>query len=147
MQILKAVTMMMVTAIALFWSFMRNPAMPPARTAREQDPPAAMEAVLLRMGVLQLNADGIRIVNPAASSAETLENLFVECHEAQTPPIAIGAVSLSGDLPPAPPARAALPVHVDFDSDSALHHKAVMANPLQCGDSGVERQREIERDF
>jgi hypothetical protein len=35
----------------------------------------------------------------------------------------------------------------DDNSDTALHHKAVMLNPLQCGDSGVDRQREIEKDF
>ena len=28
-----------------------------------------------------------------------------------------------------------------------LHHRAVRANPLEYGGSGVERQREIERDF
>ena len=125
--------------------------LPPAQAAREQAPPTAMEAVLLRMGVLQLNADGLRVINPAAASADTLENLFVECHEAQRPPIAIGAVALTDaprNPPPAPPAREVLPIQrVDFDSDSALHHKAVMANPLQYGDSGVERQREIDKDF
>jgi hypothetical protein len=37
--------------------------------------------------------------------------------------------------------------HPKLPSDSDLHHRAVMANPLQHGDSGVERQREVERDF
>jgi hypothetical protein len=32
-------------------------------------------------------------------------------------------------------------------SDAALHHRAVLANPLERGGSGVERQREIEKDY
>ena len=122
--------------------------LPPAQDARVQARPTAMEAVLLRMGVLQLNADGLRIINPAAASAGTIENLFVECLEAQLPPTAIGAVSLVGDPVSPSSAPATLPAQqVDPDSDTALHHRAVMQNPLQYGDSGVERQRDIARDY
>jgi hypothetical protein len=36
---------------------------------------------------------------------------------------------------------------ISQDSDIVLHHRAVRANPLQYGDSGVERQRLIEHDY
>ena len=59
-----------------------------------------------------------------------------------SPKAAASAPSQSSSAPAAAPAPAAI-----SPSDIELHHRAVMANPLEYGGSGVERMRGVEKDF